>query len=41
VPFDPECQIPDHTLRQILQAEGWMPTPHHMRNFDIIGRFAA
>ena len=36
VPFDPERRIPEHHLRQILEAARWAPTAHNMQNFEIV-----
>jgi nitroreductase len=36
VPFDPQRRIPEHHLRQILEAARWAPTAHNMQNFEIV-----
>lgn len=36
VPFDPDRRIPEHHLRQILDAARWAPTAHNMQNFEIV-----
>lgn len=36
VPFDPDRRIPEHHLRQILEAARWAPTAHNMQNFEIV-----
>jgi nitroreductase len=36
VPFDPERQIKNDELLQILDAARWAPTAHNMQNFEIV-----
>ncbi len=34
--FDPNRNIPEDHLRQVLEAARWAPTAHNMQNFEII-----
>jgi nitroreductase len=36
VPFDPNLQVPEESVRQILEAARWAPTAHNMQNFEIL-----
>jgi nitroreductase len=34
--FDPDREIPEDHLHQILEAARWAPTAHNMQNFEIV-----
>jgi nitroreductase len=36
VPFDPRHQIDEESIRRIMEAARWAPTPHNMQNFEIV-----
>jgi nitroreductase len=36
VPFDPNRQVPEESVRRILEAARWAPTAHNMQNFEIL-----
>jgi nitroreductase len=36
VPFDPNRTLTKESLKQIIEAARWAPTPHNMQNFEIL-----
>ena len=36
VSFKPDRQVPEESLKQILEAARWAPTAHNMQNFEIL-----
>jgi nitroreductase len=36
VPFNSNRQVPEESVRQILEAARWAPTAHNMQNFEIL-----
>jgi nitroreductase len=36
VPFDPHRPVEAESLKKIIEAARWAPTPHNMQNFEII-----